>query len=289
MRIAVRLRNDLYTNPKRQRGICGLPRLRFGLVCAATALILCAGCDRHYDSIFYQPNENDRPKPPSEVADFPTLFANNCSGCHGAGGLQGPAPPIGNELFLAMSSEEQLREIIAKGRPGTLMPPFVTTNGEGLTPQQVEIIAKEMKGNGLRSASGDKPPLLFPPYHSGPASSDPADVAAGSKLFAEHCAQCHGHNGRDGAIAGALNEPALLELLSDQAIRTLIITGRPDLQINNKDPMSSYLVLAEVTPDNAEAKWREIDQIVAYIASWRKAAAQTPVATPAPMKKEADR
>ena len=254
MRIALRLRSDLHTNPKRQRDHHQRPRLRFGFVCAAASM-LSTGCNQHSDSIFYRPNENDRPKPSCEVTDFSTLFANNCSGCHGAGGLQGPAPPIGNALLLAMFSESQLRDIIAQGRPGTLMPAFVTTTGEGLTAHQVEIIAKAMKRSGLRGFAPDNPPQLVPPYPSGPTSTAPSDIAAGSKLFADRCAQCHGNNGLDG-MAGSLNNPALLSLLSDRAIRTLIITGRPDLKSKDRDSMPSYLTLAKVTPDNSAAKWR---------------------------------
>ncbi|MCE9556122.1 MAG: c-type cytochrome [Planctomycetes bacterium] len=254
------------------------------LVFVATILLMTLGCNQNYNSILYQPNKKNRPKPPSEVADFHRLFANNCSGCHGDGGLQGAAPPIGNKLFLAMISEKQLSDIISNGRPGTLMPPFVTTNGEGLTPQQVEIVADGMKRGQLHNSLDDRRNQVIPPYHSGPGSSDPADVAVGAKLFGVFCAHCHGDEGK-GAEAGPLNDSALLSLLSDQAIRTLIFTGRADLKTRGKEAMPSYFALTEVTPENAEAKWREVDQIVAYIASWRKAVPSVPL----PAKKGVDR
>jgi len=257
-------------NPKRQRGSRGCPRLSFGLV-FGFAILLLTGCDGR--SVFYQPDRARKQKIPSQVNDFHTLFAKNCSGCHGAGGLQGPAPPIGNPLFLAMISEKQLADIIRDGRHGTLMPPFITTNGEGLTPEQVSIIADGIK-NGQLSKSSPSPLPVVPPYDVEPASTDPADVAAGAKLFARHCAECHGKDGRNGTLAGALNDPVFLALISDRALRTVIITGRADLKSQEKNPMPSFVRLAEITPQNASEKWQELDQIVAYIASWRTADAQ---------------
>jgi len=270
-------RKSCLTNPKRKRGCLALPRLRFGLVLAAAMLM--TGCEGR--SILYQPNPDRAQKLPSQVTDFHSLFANNCSGCHGAGGLQGPAPPIGNPLLLAMVSQQQLADLITHGRHGTLMPPFVTTNGEGLTPEQVGIIAAGMKSGKLADPAAAAPKLV-PPYRAGPASSDPADVAAGGKLFANYCAGCHGESGRDGPMAGALNDPAFLALISDHAIRSLILTGRPDLKMVDKDPMPSFIHLAKVNPQNAEEKWKELDQIVAYIASWRKAKAQDSPTSPTP-------
>ena len=240
------------------------PRLRVGLVWIfAVAVLQCAGC--------YKPNESRREARAEKVDEFPTLFANNCSGCHGANGQQGPAPPIGNTLFLAMISQPQLQEIIARGRPGTLMPAFVTSSGLGLTSEQAETIAKGLKEGKLNSSPSQEVPTLVPPYRADPEASKPADISAGALLFANHCAMCHGDEGRGSESAGALNDPALLALLSNQAIRTVVITGRGDLGHSGAESMPSYLALSKVTRENAAAKWREIDQIVAYIASWRKA------------------
>ena len=56
------------------------------------------------------------------------------------------------------------------------------------------------------------------------------------QVFARACASCHGEQGQGGIYdgdrrkpAGAINVPEFLALLSDQALRRLIITGRPDL------------------------------------------------------------
>ena len=249
------------------------PRLRVGLVLIfAVAVLQCAGC--------YKPNGSRREAAAEKVDEFPTLFANNCSGCHGANGQQGPAPPIGNTLFLAMISQPELQEIIAHGRPGTLMPAFVTSSGLGLTSEQAERIANGLKEGKLNSSPSKEVPTLVPPYRADLDISKPADISTGAQLFASHCAMCHGDEGRGSESAGALNDPALLALLSNQAIRTVVITGRGDLEYSGAEPMPSYLALSKVTPEKAAATWREIDQIVAYIASWRKTMPPQLTATP---------
>lgn len=284
------MRDANFTNPKPQRGDREKPRSRFGLVCVATCLVLATSCDRTTESLLYRPNESRMDRPPSQIDDFQTLFANNCSGCHGADGTRGPAPPIGNPLFTAMISEKELTEIIGYGRAGTLMPPFITSNGEGLTPAQVTLVAQGIKEQKLGGAGTHKIPSLVPSYHPTRTSTDAADVTAGAMLFAEYCARCHGEEGRGGSMAGALNEPAFLALTSDRAIRTVIITGRQDLKTKGKDAMPSYLDLVEVTKGNADARWQEIDQLVAYISSWRKegqlVSAAKPSPSPSPKGKE---
>ena len=55
----------------------------------------------------------------------------------------------------------------------------------------------------------------------------------GLKVFARACASCHGDRGQgrqsDGKSVGAINDPDFLALISDQALRRYVITGRLDL------------------------------------------------------------
>ena len=83
----------------------------------------------------------------------------NCAGCHGVEGVGGQAPftltdaegefvatvtwkaPALNTVLLRFS-EEEVREILVYGRPGTPMPPWGTDGGGPLTEQQIdELIA----------------------------------------------------------------------------------------------------------------------------------------------------
>src|SRR5260370_31064518 len=81
------------------------------------SLLLVAGCDWPG-----KPDPAERPVPADKVLDFAVLYEKNCSGCHGADGKLGPAPPLNDPLFLAIVPDAQLSLVIEKGRPGTPMP-----------------------------------------------------------------------------------------------------------------------------------------------------------------------
>ena len=43
---------------------------------------------------------------PDEILDFATLYAENCSGCHGAEGRGGAAIALANPVYLAIANDE---------------------------------------------------------------------------------------------------------------------------------------------------------------------------------------
>jgi mono/diheme cytochrome c family protein len=93
---------------------------------------------------------------------------------------------------------------------------------------------------------------------------------AGARVFARACAGCHGPSGqgeKDGRASrgGALNNPAFLALVSDQALRRLIITGRPDLGMPAYDGSDGR------PPDFRALTPAQIDDLVALLKSWRQA------------------
>lgn len=222
---------------------------------------LACGCDPPG-----RPNPADRPVPANEVMDFGTLYAMRCAGCHGAGGKLGPAPPLNDPLFLAIVPDAELRRVIAEGRivtPGqkSLMPAFARRHGGPLTDDQVKALAE-----GIKPRWGGAPPKEPPPSYA--ASKEAGDKERGAKLFAVACAACHGEEGRGDKGAGAVNDPAFLALISDQALRRIIITGRPDLGMppyNGKDGRP---------PDFRALTSSEIDDLVALLRDWRRSASK---------------
>ena len=175
-------------------------------------LVLLIGCDLKSG----QPNPDDRPKRPDQVLDFKVLFGQNCSGCHGAEAKLGPAPPLNDNLFLAIVSDVELKRIITEGRKNTLMPPFGQAHGGNLTPMQVQALVK-----GLRAEWGGKPMVSgpVPAYLESDArrkGAKPGNKEDGGKTFMMACAVCHGDDGKGGQVAGPLNDPAFLALISDQ-------------------------------------------------------------------------
>ena len=238
-----------------RRGSAAATRIAV-IACALTSLL--AGCD-----LPGKPHQQDRPKPANEIVDFNTLFQRNCSGCHGPDGKLGPAPPLNDPLFLAIIPDDELLRVISEGRPGTPMAAFAEEHGGPLTGEQVIALAKGLK---LRfpSAVDVKEPL--PAYRSETEpNAEPSadDISRGAELFARACAGCHGERGEGGDV-GAVADPAFLALISDQALRRIIITGRPDLGMphfaddNGRDD------------DYRPLESAQIDSIVAFLASRRQ-------------------
>jgi mono/diheme cytochrome c family protein len=184
---------------------------------AALALTTLCACDR----LPGRPSEAARPLSPDQVADFAGLYGENCAGCHGSQGRFGGALPLNNPLYLAIVSDASVRDAVANGMTGTLMPAFAVSQGGMLTDEQITIIII-----GIRSRWGGGETAIngAPAY----ASEGAGDKTRGAKVYGDYCASCHGASGTGGA-AGALADPSFLALYNDQALRTLIIAGRPDL------------------------------------------------------------
>src|SRR5262249_48393741 len=121
---------------------------------------------------------------------------------------------------------------------------------------EVELLAGGLKKywGAARSSEG------IPAY----LAAGNGDAAAGAKVFARACAGCHGDRGQGTEKVGGIRDPAFLGLVSDQLLRRLIITGRPDLGM----------------PDYAEGKGREkgfrplsereVTDLAALLAGWRR-------------------
>ncbi len=189
--------------------------------------LLCLGCDR----IPGRPGPGPEVVRPEEVLDFDVLYKTNCSACHGDHGKGGVAISLANPVYLSLAGEENLRQITSKGVPGKLMPPFARDAGGMLTNQQVNAIAHGMIehwGQRDLSAAQDGPPY---------AAAGSGDPIQGQQAFAAYCARCHGANGEGTAAdttanktkkIGSIVDGSYLALISDQALRSTVIAGRPD-------------------------------------------------------------
>jgi mono/diheme cytochrome c family protein len=210
-----------------------------------------------------RPKEADRPNRSDQVVDFDRLFQQNCSGCHGADGTLGPAPPLNDAIFLTIIPDDELPRLIREGRPNTPMPAFAQDRGGSLTEAQVKALATGLKS---RWKSKVDEQLALPPYRAGDGVPSPSteEPTTGATAFARACAGCHGEHGEGTNDAGRINDPAFLRLVSDQALRRLIITGRPDLGMpnfaENDGRGDDYQPLSSA----------EIDELVALLDVWRR-------------------
>jgi mono/diheme cytochrome c family protein len=157
---------------------------------------------------------------PNAVSSFGVLYAQNCSGCHGADGQGGLTVGIGRPIYLAVADDATIRRVIQSGRAGTAMPAFAREAGGMLTRAQIDILLR-----GIRT-SWAKPEAFqhvnLPAY----AASEPGDPARGKHVFAAFCSSCHGP---DGQGSRAIADSSFLALVSDQHLRTVTITGMPTL------------------------------------------------------------
>jgi cytochrome c oxidase cbb3-type subunit 3 len=232
-------------------------RARYRIALMAVGL-LATGCNMRG-----RPNADDRPVPANAVVNFAALYRVNCSGCHGADGSHGPAPPLNDQLFLQIVPDEVLGDVIRRGRMGTPMPAFATDHGGTLSEKQVQVLAAGLKSNWLpikKNVVTEPPPYLA---DSTPAADRGGDLPpSGAEVFAQACAGCHGTNG-EGGDAGAVNDVSFLTLVSDQALRRLVITGRPDLG------MPTFAGDDGRGDDFKPLTTQQVSAIVALLAQWR--------------------
>jgi mono/diheme cytochrome c family protein len=203
----------------------------FVLSAACTAL---AGC-QHAPGY---PGPGPEVVRPEQVMDFPTLYKQNCAGCHGENGKNGAAISLANPVYVEVAGETRLRNTIANGVPGKLMPAFAKAAGGMLTDTQVTALAQGIVQQWGKPGlpTGENPP----PYDA----TLTGNAEHGFAAYGDFCARCHGAMGEGGpadgkAVAsksgprregwlGSIVDPSYLALISDQNLRSITIAGRPD-------------------------------------------------------------
>jgi cytochrome c oxidase cbb3-type subunit 3 len=126
------------------------------------------------------------------VAGGRIAFANNCAGCHGAGGQGAPGgfPSLADDDWLWGGTHDAIRQTIAHGIRNTeddeartsIMPRFVADGV--LTNAQANDVAEHVLALGGRSTNA-------------------AAAARGAALYAENCVACHGETGEGNRDVGA--------------------------------------------------------------------------------------
>jgi mono/diheme cytochrome c family protein len=194
-------------------------RIRTLSALAVLSLAMLAACS----TLNREPRTDPEPIAPSQISDFDTLYAQNCAGCHGAQGGGGAAIALANPEYLAIADQSAARNVLANGVHGTSMPAFAQRAGGMLTEQQIDVIA-----SGIFSRWGHKQILdgANPPSYAAKVAGN-ADY--GQVAFRTYCASCHGADGGGTSKGSAITNDSFLALVSDQGLRTIVITGRPEL------------------------------------------------------------
>jgi cytochrome c oxidase cbb3-type subunit III len=194
-------------------------RSNYVCVGAVMSLILLAGCSTPHG----QPGKDSESLAPNEISEFDPLYAQNCAGCHGAQGRGGAAIALADPVYLAVVDEESMRRTVANGVPGTSMPAFAQTAGGSLTEKQLEVLTT---GIFLRWAKKGVLGKTNRPSYTAKTSGNPQ---VGKEVYGVYCASCHGPEGQGGPKGSNITSDSFLALVSDQELRTIVITGRPEL------------------------------------------------------------
>ncbi len=205
---------------------------------------------------------------PDQVLDFHVLYSANCAACHGRGGENGPAIDLANPEVQALVDDDTVRRIVTSGMSGTEMPAWAQSAGGMLTAQQVDAIVGGMRKEWEKpdAFGGATPPPLQQPQGG--------DVQRGQQAYQARCASCH-----QGPKRQQVNSPVYLSLVSDEALRIIIIAGRPDIAQPD---------WRHDTPNGAEGQplsAQDVTDIVTYLASLRNPAAVSAAPLPIPPRR----
>jgi len=168
-----------------------------------------------------------------QLDDAMTLYAENCSVCHGLNGEGiGATPPLDSAALLNMSYED-LYKTIARGRYQTAMPAWSIEDGGPLSDYQIDematlILYGDWAETGDRTVNLGFAPLI--PFTTEPNPAllaeignlpDGATLQTAVQLFATNCVACHGADGLGTAIAPTLNDPLVREKTADDITRVI--------------------------------------------------------------------
>ncbi len=109
------------------------------------------------------------------------LYEGSCSSCHGVEGTGAIAPAIGAKEFLESVDDEQIRQIITVGVPGSEMVSYSNDLGGPMTSQEINAVTAY-----LRSLEED---AVSKPNWRTPLEDENLTVA---ELYVLACSRCHG-------------------------------------------------------------------------------------------------
>lgn len=175
----------------------------------------------------------------TDLDEAMSLYAENCSVCHGIQGEGiGVTPPL-DHAGLRASDYDTLYKIISRGLYGTAMPAWSQEDGGPLSNYQIgEMVTLIQFGNweSVRDhvVNLGMAPLI--PFNSEPDAAileqiaklpDGDVLSSGIQIFAQQCVACHGADGLGTQLAPALNDPSVraMELSELERIVTNGVAG----------------------------------------------------------------
>jgi mono/diheme cytochrome c family protein len=202
-----------------------------------------------------------------QLDDAMSLYAENCSLCHGLQGEGLGSIPALNNLTLQTMDTADLFKIIARGRFNTSMPAWSQEDDGPLSDYQIDelvnlIVAGDWNATKDRVVNLGLAPLV--PFTTDPDSvlleqvgalPDGATLQTAIKIFSAQCVSCHGADGLGTKIAPALNDPLVREKTADELTRTLTFGSAGTLMAGWNNALAPDEIAAMVT---LVQRWDEI-------------------------------
>lgn len=202
-----------------------------------------------------------------QLDDAMTLYAENCSVCHGLSGEGiGATPALDSDALRTMAYDD-LDKTIARGRFNTAMPAWSKEDGGPLSDYQIsEMVALIQSGDwtatqdrvvnlGLAPLvpfTTDPDPVLLAELANLP---DGATLQAAVQLFAANCVACHGADGLGTAIAPAVNDPLVREKTADELTRTVTLGSPGTLMAGWQNALTAEEIAVLIT---LVQRWDEV-------------------------------
>ena len=157
--------------------------------------------------------------------EFGTLYAENCAGCHGAEGRGGAAIALADPVYLAIADDAAIRKVIANGVQGTSMPAFAQSAG-GMLTEQADRSNHLRKCVALEQSREFSTEPIRLPMRRNRLATVQRRAKSRTEPIAHRATVPQGQGGPKGS---AITNDSFLALVSDQGLRTIVITGRPEL------------------------------------------------------------
>lgn len=167
----------------------------------------------------WEPLTSDLASVSSERGDVrvgQALYRANCASCHGAQGEGGIGVSLNSPTFLAVASDDFLRDTIVYGRDNTAMPSWRKFDTRELS----DLLAFIRQWQQVRSDTKSVVALCAD------GSSEAVSVAIGGILYKANCVMCHGVDG-GGDLGPSLNTQAFLTAVDNTYLAQAMVGGRP--------------------------------------------------------------
>ncbi len=169
----------------------------------------------------------------AQIDEATTLYAEQCSVCHGIAGEGIGSNPALNSEALRGTDFDTLFKTIARGRFNTAMPAWALDEGGPFSDYQVSELVVLVQHGDWAVVQDHIVNLGLAPLVPFSAEADPAvleevgllpdgeTLQRGIVTYSNECVACHGADGLGTALAPALNDPLVHDQVPDEIRRTI--------------------------------------------------------------------